>query len=307
MMYDIIGDVHGHAKLLKKLLSKLGYSERGNSFFHRERKAVFVGDFINRGSQIRETISIIRDMVENDNALAILGNHEVNAIIYYLKDEKGNRLVPRLNKSNLSLIKTIQQFNSSPNEWKSHRKWLRTLPFFLDLDSIRVVHACWMDENINKIKEKLGGVERIKKSVFRDIFTDPECELGKCITESTKGISLKLPNDLKLRDNYGVLKQQFRMKWWKEPVGKTFRSLSFENRSKLPKYTVPPEIIPKFTPYPDDAPIVFFGHYCKAMGPHIIRDNVCCVDSCVTGTKSLTAYFWQGEEKLKSKNLITVF
>lgn len=89
-MYDIIGDVHGHASLLKKLLIKLGYEKTNGSYFHPSRKAIFVGDFINRGSEIRKTIRIIRTMVENGNAFAILGNHEINAILFHLKDKGGN-------------------------------------------------------------------------------------------------------------------------------------------------------------------------------------------------------------------------
>ena len=33
-MYDIIGDVHGHATLLKKSLIELGYKKGENGFFH---------------------------------------------------------------------------------------------------------------------------------------------------------------------------------------------------------------------------------------------------------------------------------
>ncbi len=92
-MYDIIGDVHGQAALLKKLLLKLGYEKGEKGYFHPNRKAVFVGDFINRGSEIRKTIRIIRTMVENGNAFAVLGNHEINAILFHLKDEGGKPLV----------------------------------------------------------------------------------------------------------------------------------------------------------------------------------------------------------------------
>ena len=67
-MYDIIGDVHGHAQLLKKLLTKLGYKKSDEGYVHSSRKAVFVGDFINRGPSIRKTIRIVREMVENGNA-----------------------------------------------------------------------------------------------------------------------------------------------------------------------------------------------------------------------------------------------
>ena len=82
-MYDIIGDVHGYASVLKKLLLQIGYIKTENGYSHSSRKAIFVGDFVNRGPEIRKTIRIVRKMVENGNALAIIGNHEINAITYY--------------------------------------------------------------------------------------------------------------------------------------------------------------------------------------------------------------------------------
>jgi len=49
MNYDIIGDIHGHAGALCVLLKDMGYQEHGGVWRHAERKAVFVGDFIDRG------------------------------------------------------------------------------------------------------------------------------------------------------------------------------------------------------------------------------------------------------------------
>ena len=62
--YDIIGDVHGHALLLKKLLKTMGYTKVGGIWQHPERRAIFIGDFINRGPEIRETIELVRQMTE---------------------------------------------------------------------------------------------------------------------------------------------------------------------------------------------------------------------------------------------------
>src|SRR5680860_1142359 len=132
-MYDIIGDVHGYASLLKKLLLQLGYKKSESGYSHPIRKAIFVGDFVNRGPEIRKTIRLIRKMVENGHALAIIGNHEINAIIYYLKDKNSLPLIKSPQKNFLSLYKTVNQFADRSEEWKSHRKWMRELPLFLDL------------------------------------------------------------------------------------------------------------------------------------------------------------------------------
>ena len=75
--YDLIGDIHGHADELKRLLSELGYQKRLGVWRHTSRRAVFVGDLIDRGPQQREVINVVRSMVEGDAALICMGNHEI--------------------------------------------------------------------------------------------------------------------------------------------------------------------------------------------------------------------------------------
>jgi len=54
LVFDIIGEIHGHADELKALLSNMVYSRHGRGYQHEDRKAVFVGDFVDRGSAIGE-------------------------------------------------------------------------------------------------------------------------------------------------------------------------------------------------------------------------------------------------------------
>jgi hypothetical protein len=304
-MYDIIGDVHGHATLLKKLLLQLGYIKTETGYAHPNRKAIFVGDFINRGPEIRKSVRIIRTMVENDHAFAILGNHEINAIIYHLKFQKGDPLVKAPRKYFMPLFKTINEFIGHIEEWTDHLKWFRTLPLFIDLNEIRVVHACWSEPAIQILKTKLPE-GKIKKSVFREIYRNSKSDLSQSFWTLTKGIDFKLPSDLKIINNKGVSPRSFRMRWWEQPHNKTFEEMSFESKSVLPSYTIPEQIIPQSFTYPENAPIVFFGHYCRFKGPHIIKPNICCVDSCVAGNKMLTAYCWNGEKVLDELNLVQV-
>jgi len=304
-MYDIIGDVHGYATLLKKLLLQMGYSKTEKGYSHPSRKAVFVGDFVNRGPEIRKTVRLVRNMVENGNALAIIGNHEINAIIYYLKDKDGLALIKSPGKNFLALYKTINQFAEYEDEWKSHRKWMSGLPLFLDLGKIRIVHACWSDSAVELIKKaEIEGKSR--KSIFRKVYKKPKLPLSKSVLTLTKGIDFKMPGDLKIINNKGISPQSFRMRWWEEPVGKTFEEMSFDSKFELPDYEIPHQVAPQNNPYPENAPIVFFGHYCRQAGPFIIKPNLCCVDSCVAGTRILTAYRWSGEKVLDENNLVQV-
>ena len=59
-MYDLIGDIHGHADALQQLLGNLGYTQQKGGYRHPERRAIFLGDFIDRGPKIRETAVTLR-------------------------------------------------------------------------------------------------------------------------------------------------------------------------------------------------------------------------------------------------------
>ena len=69
-MFDLIGDIHGHADKLEALLKKLGYATTNGYYTHPGRKALFVGDYIDRGPKIPETLQLVRGMVDNDSAIA---------------------------------------------------------------------------------------------------------------------------------------------------------------------------------------------------------------------------------------------
>lgn len=80
---DLIGDIHGHADELIELLEKLGYSKQGTHYAHPKRKVLFVGDYIDRGPKIRETLEIVKQMADNGSAIALMGNHEYNALCFH--------------------------------------------------------------------------------------------------------------------------------------------------------------------------------------------------------------------------------
>jgi len=303
-MYDIIGDVHGYADQLKSLLAKLDYQLIDGCYAHPTRKAVFVGDFINRGPKIRETIILIRKMVEAGTAFAILGNHEMYAVLYYLRDTEGKYYKKRIPKYQLQINQTLDEFVLYKEEFKSHLKWMRTLPMFLDFGAIRIVHACWQKNNIKELRNALNE-PKISKTVLREIALN-ETHFAQCFWETCKGIDFQMPKNLLIFDDDGRPHRSFRMKWWDNPEGKTFKEVSIESRFELPAYTIPPEIVKFRNPYPENDPIVFFGHYSLVEGFGILKDNVCCVDSGVSRTGKLLAYRWSGELKLIESNFVMV-
>jgi hypothetical protein len=303
-MYDIIGDIHGHYDLLVRMLKELGYKKTSVGFCCADRKVIFTGDYINRGPKIRETVQLIREMVENGNALAILGNHELNAILYLSLDQSGKNFRRHLSRLKLPLLKTLEEYSKYPDELKETITWFRHLPFFLDLGQLRVVHGGWNNNHIETINQYMGDEIKIKKSFLKEFISNPE--LNTAVNELVKGVELQLPKDLIIKDNKGISRRVFRIKWWEPAEGKTFREVSFSNRFKLPEYTIPKEIVPEIEFYSEDLPPVFFGHYCLEKQDLIIKKNLCCVDRCVVRSQTLSAYRWNGESTLNTENLIHI-
>jgi protein phosphatase len=75
--FDVIGDVHGCADELEELLALLGYAQDDGAWAHPEgRRALFVGDLVDRGPRILDTVRLVRAMVEHGSAYCVPGNHD---------------------------------------------------------------------------------------------------------------------------------------------------------------------------------------------------------------------------------------
>lgn len=85
--FDIIGDVHGCFDELQELLSELGYSvsrvdeTESNFGFHvtapENRKAIFVGDLVDRGPDSPGVLRLVMSMVHAGVAYCVPGNHDL--------------------------------------------------------------------------------------------------------------------------------------------------------------------------------------------------------------------------------------
>ena len=77
--FDIIGDVHGCCDELESLLQQLGYTRNDSeSWGHPSgRKAIFVGDLVDRGPRIVDTLKTVMAMSLAGSALCVPGNHDI--------------------------------------------------------------------------------------------------------------------------------------------------------------------------------------------------------------------------------------
>ena len=87
--FDIIGDIHGCYDELMELLADLGYVPDGTAGLrHPEgRRAIFLGDLVDRGPKVVEVVDLVRNMVAAGQALCVPGNHD-SKLHRYLEGHK---------------------------------------------------------------------------------------------------------------------------------------------------------------------------------------------------------------------------
>jgi hypothetical protein len=320
MLYDIIGDLHGHADALTALLTKLGYRESGHAWRHPERTAIFVGDFIDRGPKQVETVMTVRRMVDAGNALAIMGNHELNAIAWFSPDHEnpGDFLRPHFSgkwgeKNRLQHERFLAEVEGNPSLHKEVIDWFLTLPLWLELPELQVAHACWHPAFMNWLAPRLMPGNRLSKELMpaatkepaNDFEKDsPEPSIFKVVEVITKGIEVELPSPHCFKDKDGHTRTRVRTRWW-DIQATTYRRAAMLDEEALQQ--IPDDPIPEYkrAPYTDLRPL-FVGHYWESGTPTPFSNNVACVDYSVANNGKLVAYRWNGECVLNSDGFVWV-
>src|SRR3569623_1974462 len=127
--WDIVGDIHGQYEKLVTLLDVLGYEAKGRHYAHPAgRKALFVGDFIDRGLRVRDTLHLVRAMIEAGEAVALMGNHEFNAVCYHTPDGAGGHLRSHGERHEHQHRTTLSEFAGREAEWQDWLAWIKGLP-----------------------------------------------------------------------------------------------------------------------------------------------------------------------------------
>lgn len=132
--FDIVGDVHGCHTELVALLAELGYDTATHPVRHPEgRRAVFLGDLVDRGPQVPEVLDLVMAMVEAGTALCILGNHE---------NKLGRALAGRKVQVSHGLAESLAQLDTRPAEYRARvASFIDALVSHYVLDGGRLVVA----------------------------------------------------------------------------------------------------------------------------------------------------------------------
>lgn len=324
MGFDIIGDVHGEYVALLNLFNKLGYRMVDGIYQHPDfRIPIFVGDIIDKGPNIRETLQLVKAMVDKKKAICIMGNHEYNAINFWELD-RTNKMCgyyrSHTHKNILQHLKTITDFVGRSEEWEEYRQWMTSMPPILEMPQFRVVHACFhpsINEFYKQAKKEAEvstpGQLMISVSRQKVSWTIDNTPVHKILETTLKGSKIKLPDGITINDKYGEPRDKYRPRWWINPQKATHSQyMGNENYEKLSsKDMVTMEKMPidlsKIDPvfwngYGEDEKPIFVGHYDLSSANPIQANNVCCLDH----KGKLTAYRYDNESILTPDKLVSV-
>ena len=318
--YDIIGDVHGQADALTALLRKMGYRELKGAWRHPGRCAIFVGDFVDRGPKQVDAVMIVRRMVDAGAALAVMGNHDFNAIAWFLPDPANPGDSLRSHFSRKSGKKNLQQHaiflgevESRPALHEEMIDWLLSLPLWLELPELRIIHACWHSRCLEYLVPRLLPGGHLSRELMLAATHEPDLESGENPFEPSifnavgmilKGLEVPLPMEYDFDDKDGLRRSRARVRWWAEGPISYRKGILLESRllARLPDIFIPREL-----PTCDvTGKPIFFGHYSFTGLPEPLSPRLACVDYGAGHQGPLCAYRWEGESALDASHFCLV-
>lgn len=153
---DIVGDVHGEIDALEALLHRLGYNARGD---HAQgRRLVFLGDLVDRGPDSPAVIDRVQRLIDSGRAQSLLGNHELNLLLGSRKVGNGWFTGEPESLDRTGIVVAQKGLIDLASRLRA-LAFFRTLPVVLEREDLRLVHACWHGEHVNRLRGHSDVVE----------------------------------------------------------------------------------------------------------------------------------------------------
>lgn len=304
--YDVIGDVHGHVQPLRVLLSSMGYMLHDGVWWHPNRRAVFVGDLVDRGAHQVEVVRLVRAMIDAGTATIVMGNHEYNAVAWSTRhpDVPGGFLRSHTDRHRKQHQAFLDQVGEGSPLHDELIEWFRTLPLWVELAlgdaRLRVVHACWHPASMDALHPFLTADRTLTPQgwVATSRHDSPAYDALEVLL---KGPEVRLPDGVKYFDKDGHGRSKARVRWWDQSADTLVTGTLIPGDSRdadgAPFGPLPDLPFRHEVECPNDVPVVV-GHYWQRVPGHLWSPTTACVDYSVAKDGPLVAYRWSGESTL---------
>jgi len=304
---DVIGDVHGHAGELEALLDRMGWALDDGVWAHPSRRAIFVGDLIDRGTRQLDSVMIAKRMVDAGRAMIVAGNHEFNAAAFHTPNpaEAGTFLRSHSDKHVLQHQAFLDQVPSGA-ERDGIISWFMNLPLWLEVDGLRVVHACWDADAIASLVGQVGTNNSLTPELLVKA-SQKHSPQWRAIEHLLKGP--EVPINPAYLDKDGHRRDRARFQWWLPDADVLSVGALIPPKTQTVDHEPYPPLVdvtidPPVQPYTNETPVLF-GHYWRSGEPAVQSPKTACVDYSAGKGGPLVAYRWSGEAELTSDRLVT--
>jgi hypothetical protein len=234
-----------------------------------------------------------------------MGNHEYNAVAFFTPDGFGGHVRPRNVRTRRQHRAFLDAFETDPRGWRDAVEWFRTLPLWLDLGSIRVVHACWEPTLMRRVEDLQGGSHLLGDALLHASGRRGTWEF-EAIETLLKGKELPLPRGHAYRDKEGHRRHRIRVRWW-DGAATTYRAAFMGPESTVTHIPDDPIDGDHLIEYSHDACPVVLGHYWLEGKPAPLAPNIACVDYSIgKPSGQLVAYRFDGERTLSADKFVSV-
>ena len=288
---DVVPDLHADIARLERTLAALDGTA----------PLAFLGDLIDAGAtdgapDDAAVLARVRALTGTGRAVAVMGNHELNAILYHAEGPDGRPLRAHDAKNRRQHASFLDAFGTGTPAAREWTEWFLTLPLWLDLGGLRLVHACWSPADIALIAARRPD-GRLRPADLPEV-ADEASPLGRAVRVLLTGPELPLPRGRSFTDRSGHRRGHARIAWWREDA-RSWRdlALSVPDPDALPEGGPPPGEAP---PLYDAPPPVLVGHYKMAGPPRLESRYAACLDYPSTPC----AYRWRGEAELAAAHLL---
>lgn len=295
-MLTVIPDLHADPERLAVSLAAVCRGDRIG----------FLGDFIDAGADPgaraddHAVLTRVRGLIDSGNAVGVMGNHELNAILFHRLDENDCPL-------RLHSVKNIAQHHSFIDTFgigtPAARAWtdwfLQALPLWHEEDGLRLVHAFWSDRVIDILRQRRPD-GFLREEDLPEIATESSA-FGRAVKLLVSGPEVRLPPGFTFTDFKGHSRAEMRIAWWRGAAS-TWRelALSVPDPSLLPDTAIEAGQIEEL--YPSDAVPVLVGHYKMAPPLRLDHRKAACLDY----PSAPCIYTWRGEEELVLRHLVPI-
>lgn len=296
--YDVVSNVdHPHA--LERLLHRLDYRSCHGTWSHPDgRIPVFLGGAVDRHGEMRACAPMLQELVDSGSALMTLGPEELAEL---------ERHVSRRRQRVLVHAGAGAPEHDLPGGAADLGEWFRSVPLWLDLPGLRVVHGCWSDADVELLRDALDGNCLVDDERFEMVISSPRHR--RAVRTLLSGATIELPEYLWCRDGRGEVVRSARFRWWSKGP------MTLRQRAMLPPGCT--TLDGRFPAVLDDTPVragapqlgsggtpVVIARTAGVGGPVLLSSTVLCLGGTAKGVGGPVVYRWNGETCLDATNLL---